>query len=63
MTPEEKAYIDTLSHYDLLYVIRFAKVGDARMQGEKGKYWCQRREEMRAADPLAAVADSKALGW
>lgn len=63
MTREEKAYIDTLSHYDLLYGIRFAKVGDPRFQGEKGKYWLQRREEMRKVDPEQAVRDSKEMGW
>lgn len=63
MTPEEKAYIDTLSHYDLLYAIRFAKVGDPRFQGEKGSYWCKRRTEMQALDPLQSVRDSKEMGW
>lgn len=63
MTPEEKNYIDGLSHYDLLYVIRYAKSGDPRMQGERGKYWCQRRTEMQALDPLQSVRDSKEMGW
>lgn len=63
MTSEQKAYIDTLSHYDLLYAIRFAKVGDPRFQGAKGKYWLQRRGEMQALDPLQAVRDSKEMGW
>jgi len=59
MTPEQKAYIDSLSHYDLLYGIRFAKVGDPRFQGEQGTYWMKRYGEKRAENPGGAVRDSK----
>lgn len=63
MSPEEKAYIDSLSHYDLLYRIRFATVGDMWMQGECGRYWIKRRAEKRAEDEAQAVQDSKDMGW
>jgi hypothetical protein len=63
LTIENRSHIDSLSHYDLLYKIRFAPVGDEWMQGETGAYWLQRRETLRQADLGGAVADSKALGW
>jgi len=63
LTDENRCYIDSLSHADLLARIRFAPAGDPWMQGETGAYWCARREQLRAEDPGRAVADSKALGW
>ena len=63
MTPEQKDQMDTLSHYDLLYAIRFAKLGDPRFQGDCGTYWMARREVMRAKDPVRAVRGSKDMGW
>ncbi len=38
MTPEQKAEIDALSHYDLLSAILCAKPGDARFRGAYGEY-------------------------
>lgn len=63
LTPEKKAYIDSLSHYDLLRRIRFSKVGDPMFQGETGKYWMKRYAEMRDKDYEQAVRDSKDMGW
>lgn len=63
LTPERKACIDGLSHYQLLEKIRFAPAGDEWMQGQTGDYWIQRRAELQAKNPGSAVADSKALGW
>jgi hypothetical protein len=63
LTEENKAHIDSLSHYTLLERIRFAPSGNPWMQGETGDYWITRREEKRAENPGAAVRDSKTLGW
>lgn len=63
LTEANKAYIDGLSHYDLLSKIRFAPSGDPWMQGETGNYWIKKCGEKQAEDPRGAVADSKALGW
>jgi hypothetical protein len=63
LTPERKAEIDALTHYELLRAIRFAPPGDARFVGEAGKYWIKRRSELQSKDPEQAVRDSKDLGW
>jgi hypothetical protein len=61
LTEENKKYIDSLSHYDLLSHWRYAPSGDKWFQGETGEYWGKRMAELRAKDPAQAVADSKAL--
>jgi len=63
LTTENKAYIDSLSHYNLLQKIRFAPSGDKWFEGETGKYWMERYAIKRAENPGQAVADSKDLGW
>ena len=62
LTNENKAYIDGMSHYGLLYKIRFAPLGDPWFEEETGHYWLKRREELRAKDPDQAVQDSKLMG-
>lgn len=62
LTPENKAHIDSLTHYDLLREIRFSKMGNPWFQGETGPYWMKRRAELRDKDPEGAVRDSKDLG-
>ena len=61
LTPENKARIDNMSHYDLLSRWRFAPMGDPWFQGETGKYWGERMAEKRDENPGQAVANSKAL--
>jgi len=63
LTPENKAYIDSLTHYQLLYKIRFGALDDPWSQGETGKYWQERRAKLRDEDPAGAVQDSKNIGW
>lgn len=63
LTPENKAHIDSLSHYQLLSRWRFTPAGDPWFQGETGKYWGERMAALKAANPAQAVADSKAIGW
>lgn len=63
LTVENKAYIDSLSHYELLNKIRFAPTGDPWFQGDTGKYWMERCAVKRDENPGGAVANSKALGW
>lgn len=63
LTPEMKAEIDAMSYEDLLRGWRFAKIGDERFQGEVGEYWGKRMFGLRDADPAAAVAASKRIGW
>jgi hypothetical protein len=63
LTPELKAQIDNLSHYELLDKIHSAPAGDPIMQGQTGAYWITRWQELGDAHPEQAAADSKALGW
>ena len=65
MTPEEKAWIDSASYIQLLAKWRFAPVGDRYFCGDKERsdYFIKRMSELRNADPAAAVAASKELGW
>ena len=63
LTPENKKYIDGLSHYSLLERWRFAPVGDKWFQGETGEYWGKRMSELKSQNPAQAVQDSKNLGW
>lgn len=63
LTPENKAYIKSLSVKDLLERWRFAPVGDEWFQGETGDYWGQRLEIESRRDPGGYVAASKAVGW
>jgi hypothetical protein len=63
LTPDNKRYIDQLSHYELLERLRRAPIGDPWFLDETGVYWVQRRRELADADHSAAVADSKAIGW
>ena len=51
LTPENKQYIDGLSHYDLLSHWRFAPVGNKWFQGETGEYWQKRMIELKEKDP------------
>ncbi len=64
LTPERKAYIDSLSYSALLSHWRFAPVGDPWFQGETGAYWTTRMGEQRKAISDAEhIGASKALGW
>ena len=63
LTPENKATIDALSHYELLRRWRNSPGGDPWFQGETGDYWGKRMAELRDKDPGGAVADSKSIGW
>ena len=62
LNEKNKAYIDRLSYGQLLSRWRFAPIGDPWFQGETGKYWAKRMQELReqGADHVAA---SKAIGW
>lgn len=61
LTPERKAYIDSLSYEQLLRCWRFAPIGDPWFQGGTGKYWSRRMRELR--DTADHVAASKRVGW
>jgi len=63
LTPENKAYIDSLSYESLLSQWRFAPVGNPWFQDETGKYWGERMAELSAQDPAGAVQASKNIGW
>lgn len=63
LTDENKAHIDSLSHYQLLSKIRFAPGGDPWFQGETGKYWMEQYGKKRNENPGQAVQDSKDIGW
>ena len=64
MIPEDfKKNVDSMTYYQLLDKWRFAPVGDPMFQGELGEYYSKVMFAKRDADPVNAVADSKALGW
>ncbi len=63
LTPENKTHIDGLSYEELLRHNRYAPPGDPWFSGATGTYWIKRMAELRAADPGAAVAASKRIGW
>lgn len=63
LTEENKKYIDSLSHYDLLSKKRYAPIGDKWFQGETGKYWGERMAKLRDENPGQAVQNSKDIGW
>ena len=62
LTPENKAYIDSLSYEQLLCGWRFAPVGDPWFQGETGEYWGRRMKELREQGENHVQA-SKNIGW
>jgi hypothetical protein len=63
MTPEHKAWIDNASYEELLRKWRFAPIGDSFFQGDTGAYYGGALAAKRDADPDAAVAASKRIGW
>jgi len=63
LTPENKAHIDSLDVYALLYKVRFAPVGDEWFQGQTSEHWLKRLSEVRAQDNDAYVRASKDMGW
>ena len=63
LTDENKRFIDSLSHYDLLRKWRFGLVGDSWFQGETDEYWKRRLEIKREENPSQAIQDSKEIGW
>ena len=62
LTPENKAYIDSLSYEGLLERWRFAPIGDPWFQGATGTYWDKVMREKRAAG-ADHVGASKRIGW
>jgi len=60
LTPELKAEIDNMSHYEMCRVWRFAATGDRRIMGEAGQYFKQ-----RLFDHFGGFTPeiSKDLGW
>lgn len=62
LTPERKAYIDSLSYEVLLDRWRHAPSGDPLFQGETGAYWQKRMSDLRAAG-ADHVGASKEIGW
>ena len=58
-----KNWIDNASYQQLLSKWRFSPSGDPFFEGEIGEYYSKVMAERKAADPGAAVAASKAIGW
>ena len=60
LTPERKAKIDSMSHYDMCRTWRFAKTGNWMIMGECGDYF-----KKRLFDELGGFTPeiSKSLGW
>ena len=63
MTDEEKARIDRMSLYDMLYRWRFSPIGSFQDSDPKSDYFIKVMQERREADPAAWTAVSKAVGW
>ena len=65
LTEENKKYIDSLSYDDLLSHWRFAAPGNDWFQGETGKYWSEKMNDIRNSPGGNAihVAASKLAGW
>jgi len=60
MTEEQKAKIDSMSHYELCRIWRFSKVGDPLLQGETGVYF---KERLFTHFGGFTPEISKSLGW
>lgn len=63
MTEQQKLWIDTASHEQLLRRWRFMRVGDPFFQGDTGEYYVKVLAEKRATDPAGHVRASKRIGW
>jgi hypothetical protein len=48
LTPENKKIIDNMSYYSLLAQWRNAPSGTPWFQGETGRYWGERMDELRS---------------
>ena len=59
LTQELKDQISAMSYTEMLSLWRFASIGE----GESGEYFGKRLFSARDADPNAAVAASKYIGW
>jgi len=62
LTEENKKHIDSLSYEQLLRKWRFAPSGDEWFQGDTGKYWGERMNELKAQG-VDHVGASKRIGW
>jgi hypothetical protein len=64
MTQEQKKQIDDMDYQSMLYLWRFAKVGDPIFQGEEGIYFGKVMAQKRDALPDGEAAEiSKQVGW
>jgi len=65
MTVEEmKAFIDSASYAQLLYMNRFEPIGSPWMTGEIGEYFSHRFYELRETMTHGElVGASKSVGW
>lgn len=62
LTEKNKKHIDSLGYEELLRKWRFAPSGDPWFQGETGKYWGDRMNELRNQS-VDHVGASKRIGW
>lgn len=60
---DKKNWIDAAPYIELLRRWRFSEGGNSWFQGEVGDYYAKVMAQKRDADPEAAVAASKAIGW
>ena len=63
LTPDVKRKIDKMNYAELLAHWRFAPSGDPMFRGDSSKYFSDRMNKLRVANPSAAVAASKLVGW
>jgi hypothetical protein len=59
LTPGRKRYIDAMPYTALLREVCFAPFGTPLFQGETGKYWFKRLNELRDANSAEQVSRKK----
>ena len=65
LTDEVKQHIDDMSYEQMLYQVRFSKIGEPLLQGPSGKYLLERVACIRNAPGgnQIHVQASKKIGW
>lgn len=63
LTKEVKEKLDAMTIRDLLYIYRFAPIGDLLFEGDSAIYFKSLLQKLRDADPVGYTKASKSIGW